>query len=217
MSPLTAVRAALRRRTQDATSPTADDVLTHNPSGATANDTADDVHDAVVPIDTATQDRVSRTHRIVGIILPVIALVLACGGGYLKWFEGSADTDARAAVESVRAASDNTIAILSYKADTAERDLGAASSRLTGEFKKSYLSLTQDVVIPGAKQDQIGSAATVPAAASISATENHAVVLLFVNQTITMGQTPPTDTASSVRVTLDNVDGHWLISGFDPI
>lgn len=59
--------------------------------------------------------------------------------------------------------------------------------------------------------------ATVPAAASVSATGEHAIVLLFVNQTIIVSQDPPTSTASSVRVTLDKVDGRWLISRFDPV
>ena len=36
---------------------------------------------------------------------------------------------------------------------------------------------------------------------------------MFVNQTITVGNDPPTDTASSVRVTLDKIGGRWLISG----
>jgi Mce-associated membrane protein len=57
----------------------------------------------------------------------------------------------------------------------------------------------------------------VPAAASVSATPNHAVVLLFVNQTAVVDKSPPADSVSSVRVTLDKVDGRWLISGFDPV
>jgi Mce-associated membrane protein len=59
------------------------------------------------------------------------------------------------------------------------------------------------------------SVATVPTAASVS--ENHAVVLLFVNQTVNMGNIAPTHTASSVRVPLDKIGGRWLISGFDPV
>jgi Mce-associated membrane protein len=43
------------------------------------------------------------------------------------------------------------------------------------------------------------------------------VVLLFVNQTVNMGSNAPTNTDSSVRVTLDKIGGRWLISGFDPV
>jgi Mce-associated membrane protein len=42
------------------------------------------------------------------------------------------------------------------------------------------------------------------------------VVLVFVNQTVVVGSSAPTDTASSVRVTLDRVDDKWLISAVDP-
>jgi Mce-associated membrane protein len=98
-----------------------------------------------------------------------------------------------------------------------DRDLGAAGDRLTGDFKDSYTSLTHDVVIPGSKQKHISAVATVPAAASVSASENHAVVLVFVNQTVIVGDDAPTSTASSVRVTLDKIGGRWLVSRFDPV
>ena len=88
---------------------------------------------------------------------------------------------------------------------------------MTGAFRDSYSSLVHDVVIPGAKQKQITAKATVPAVASVSANEKHAVVLVFVNQTINVGNDRPSDTASSVRVTLDKIGGRWLISQFDPI
>jgi Mce-associated membrane protein len=107
--------------------------------------------------------------------------------------------------------------MLSYKPDSVDKDLTTARDRLNGTFRDSYTQLIHDVVIPGAKQKQILAKATVPAAASVSANEKHAVVLVFVNQTITVGNDPPTDTASSVRVTLDKVGGHWLISQFDPV
>ena len=51
----------------------------------------------------------------------------------------------------------------------------------------------------------------------MSVTANHAVVLLFVNQTVIMGNDIPTNTASSVRVTLDKIHDRWLISAFDPV
>jgi Mce-associated membrane protein len=146
-----------------------------------------------------------------------LALLLASAVGFLKWHDASARDAQAARTESVHAATDGTIALLSYRADTVQKDLDAARGRLTGTFLNAYTSLTHDVVIPGSKQKQISAVATVPAATSTSATANHAVVLLFVNQTIIVGQDAPTNSASSVRVTLDKVGGHWLICGFDPI
>jgi Mce-associated membrane protein len=150
-------------------------------------------------------------------VLPGLALLLALVAGYLKWQEGAAREAHTARAQSVQVARDATAALLSYRPDTVERDLGAAEDRLTGDFRNSYASLIHDVVIPGAKQKQISAVATIPAAASVSATENHAVVLVFVNQTVTIGAEAPAATASAVRVTLDKTAGRWLISAFDPV
>lgn len=103
---------------------------------------------------------------------------------------------------------------VSYQPDTVEKDL-EARDRLTGTFWESYTRLIHDVVVPGAKQKHISAVATVPAATSVSAYPNHAAAVVFVNQTAAVGTDPPTDTASSVWITLDKIDGHWLISGFD--
>jgi len=150
-------------------------------------------------------------------VLPAIALLLALGAGYLKWMDNTVRNDESARDESLRAAKDSTIALLSYKPDTVEQQLHAARDLLTGDFRDSYTSLTNDVVIPGAKQKQISAVVTVPAAASVSANPRHAVVLVFVNQTVTVGQDAPTDTASSVRITMDKIGDRWLISKFDPV
>lgn len=160
---------------------------------------------------------VQWTRVVAYALLPALVLVLALGAGYLKWQDNSIRNSQVAAATSVQAARDTTIALLSYAPDTVEEQLGAARDLLTGEFRDSYTSLTNDVVIPGAKEQQISAVASVPAAASVSATPNEAVVLVFVNQTVIVGQDAPTDTASSVRVTLEKVDDRWLISGFDPV
>ena len=150
-------------------------------------------------------------------VLPCLALLLAAAGGYLKWQSSSIRASQVSSIDSVSAAKDGTIAMLSYQPDTVEKDLGAARDRMTGTFKESYTRLTHDMVIPGAKQRHISAVATVPAAASVSATADHAVALVFVNQTVVVGSDAPSATASSVRVTLDKVGDRWLISGFDPV
>jgi hypothetical protein len=68
---------------------------------------------------------------------------------------------------------------------------------------------------PRAHQRQTGN--HVPAAASVSATGKHSAVMVFVDQTTTIGNDAPTQSTSSVRVSLDKVDGRWLISQFDPV
>ena len=160
-------------------------------------------------------------------VLPALALLLALAAGYARWQYTSSDYSAlppaaseqhpSPAMESMNAARDSTIKMLSYKPDTVGEQLNAARDLLTGDFRDSYTTLINDVVIPGAQQKQISAVASVPAVASVSADPKHAVVLVFVNQTVVVGQDLPSDTASSVRVTLDKVDGRWLISEFEPV
>ncbi|MEE3062432.1 MAG: hypothetical protein VYA67_00500 [Actinomycetota bacterium] len=191
-----------------------------DPSATAAEDT-DDAHDSDddLAADAAdAHDGRLRFSRLAAYgVLPAIAVLMVIAAGLLKWHDFSARDSQSAGAEAVHAASDATIALLSYKPATVEKDLEAARAGLTGTFLDSYTSLTRDVVIPGAKQKQISAVATVPAAAAVSATENHAVAMLFVNQTVIIGQDAPTETASSVRVTLDRVAGRWLISQFEPI
>jgi len=150
-------------------------------------------------------------------LLPALAFVLAIGAGVLRFMDsGVRDSDA-ARDTSMQAAKDSTVALLSYKPDTVEQQLTAARDRLIGQFRDQYTDLTNNVVIPGAKEKQISAVASIPAAASVSADPGEAVVLLFVNQTVTVGNGVPTDTASSVRITLNKVGERWLISKFEPV
>lgn len=155
--------------------------------------------------------------RLLVAALPALVLILALGVGYLKWLDGKERESRIAAEQSVKAASESTIAILSYKPETVDQDLRAAADRLTADFRQQYTQLVTDVVAPGAKQQHITAVATVPAAASVIATGKQAVVLVFVDQITTIGNDPPTQSTSSVRVTLDKIDGKWLISQFDPV
>jgi Mce-associated membrane protein len=51
----------------------------------------------------------------------------------------------------------------------------------------------------------------------MSASPSHAVVLVFVNQTVIVGKDAPSSTTSAVKVTLDKSDNRWLISDFTPV
>lgn len=150
-------------------------------------------------------------------IVPGLALVLGLGAGYLRWSAESSDDLAAARTESVQAAREDAVALLSYRSGSVDQDLAAARERLTGEFKDAYAELTRQVVIPGAKEKHISSVAKATAAASVSVTTSHAVALVFVDQTVTIGDGAPTDTKPVVRMTLDKVNGRWLVSRFDPV
>lgn len=168
--------------------------------------------------DPATASRRINWSRVLVFgLLPGLALVLAITAGLLKWQESSTRDAGIARLESVRIAKDSIIGLLTYRPETVEEDLAAAEDGLTGRFRDTYSQLSHDVLIPDAKHKNISAIASVPAAASVSATPNHAVVLLFVDQLLAVGASEPVDTASSFRVSLDKMDGRWLISNLEPI
>jgi Mce-associated membrane protein len=150
-------------------------------------------------------------------VIPALALILALAAGGLKFVDNSASDDVNARIESVQVAKDSTVTLLSYQPDKVQQQLTDAQALLTGSFRDEYTKLINNVVIPGAQQKQISAVATVPRAASVSADQKKAVVLVFVNQTVVVGGDAPSATASSVRVELEKVDGKWLISKFEPV
>ncbi len=120
--------------------------------------------------------------------------------------------------DAAEAARDSIVAILSYQPATAGQSMEAAAhDRLTGPFLEDYRQLIKTVVVPEAVGKRITATATVPAAAVVSADAHRAVVLAYIDQTMAVGSAAPAQTNSAMRVTMDNIDGRWLISGFDPI
>ncbi|WP_431235421.1 hypothetical protein ACQ856_13650 [Mycolicibacterium psychrotolerans] len=196
------------------------EVIEEDAPAAESTDTdtdTDGAAEATAATEAAPAKRFSVAGAVAFGVLPIVALLLAAAAGYLRYEDSSRRDADTARTESVQAAKDSTVALLSYKPESVEKDLGAARDRLTGSFLDAYTQLINTVVIPGAKEKKISALAAVPAAASVSAKPDHAVVLLFVDQTVVVGADAPTNTASSVRVTLEKVKDRWLISGFDPI
>ena len=148
-------------------------------------------------------------------LLPGLVLLLAMAAGLLKWKDSSIRNIDLARSQSVSAARDSAVAVLSFRSDTVDRDVAAARERLTGGFLDTYTQRTQRELIPNARERHVVATASAPLAASESVTQNHGVVLLFVTQTVRIGDAPPVDIGSSVRVTLDKIGDRWLISDFD--
>lgn len=153
---------------------------------------------------------------VLGLIM-VASLVLL---GALYWFSYRPDraTDAAAAKAAIAAASEGTVAVLSYSPDTLDRDFSSAKSHLTGDFLNYYSQFTQAIVAPAAKQKSVKTTAVVLRAAMADLRPDSADVLLFVNQSTQSKDRPePTFTNSSVSVKLTKANGKWLISSFNPV
>jgi Mce-associated membrane protein len=150
-------------------------------------------------------------------LLVVVSLVLLAGLFYF-WYRPDQATDAAAAKAAISAASDGTVAILSYSPETLDNDFSSAKSHLTGDFLSYYDQFTRQIVAPAAKLKSVKTSAVVLRAALSELHPDSAVVLLFVNQSTQSADKPePTLTSSSVTVTLKKADGKWLISLFSPV
>lgn len=120
--------------------------------------------------------------------------------------------------DAIKAASDGTVALLSYAPDTLEHDFVTAKAHLTGDFLAYYDRFTHQIVTPAAKEHHVQTTAGVARAALSELHPNSAVVLIFIDQTtMSKDKAEPVSAASAVRVGLTKVDGRWLISSFDPV
>ncbi len=158
--------------------------------------------------------------RFLGISLTLLVVASAALAGSLLYFQYRPDraTDAAAARAATAAASEGTVAILSYSPDTLDRDFSSAKSHLTGDFLSYYTKFTEQIVAPAAKQKSVKTNAVVVRAAVSELHPTSAVVLVFVNQsTLSADRPEPTLTSSSVLVSLTKAGDKWLISSFTPI
>jgi Mce-associated membrane protein len=150
--------------------------------------------------------------------LLVVVSVAFCASLFYFSYLPDRDVDTAAAKSAVSAASEGTIAILSYSPDTLDHDFSSARSHLTGDFLSYYDQFTQQIVAPAARQKAVKTSAVVLRAAVSELRPESAVVLLFVNQSTQSADRPePSLTSSSVVVKLTKAYGKWLISSFNPV
>jgi Mce-associated membrane protein len=157
-------------------------------------------------------------------LVPIVLVVLLLGSAglaswaYLVQLRPDQQTNDAVATATIKAASEGTVALLSYSPETLDKDFAAAKGHLTGDFLSYYTQFTQDIVSPAAKQKQVKTSAAVVKAAVSELTPDSAVVLVFLNQTTTSKDNPDGSfSGSAVKVGLTKVNGTWLISKFDPV
>jgi Mce-associated membrane protein len=164
--------------------------------------------------------RMLRNVKVVPVIL--VLLLLISGGAatwlYLKQYRPNQQTNPDVARAVVSAASDGTVALLSYSPESLDKDFATAKSHLTGDFLSYYNQFTEQIVAPAAKQKSLKTTAHVMGAAVSELHPDSAVVLVYVDQSTTSKDKPdPSMAASSVLVSLTRVNSDWLITKFDPV
>lgn len=152
-----------------------------------------------------------------------LTVALAAAAGAAAWmfffvYQPDKATNDAAGQSAIKAASEGTVALLSYSPDSLDQDFAAAKSKLTGSFLSYYTQFTEQIVTPAAKQKSVKTQASVVRAAVSEIRPDTAVVLVFINQTTESKDRPDASFINSaVRVTMQKINGGWLISSFDPV
>ncbi|WP_448494264.1 twin-arginine translocation pathway signal [Mycolicibacterium boenickei] len=201
----------------------------------TDTETAAEVEDTAADVDEADEDRpaaepaapeaasgwrqkLTRLWFPLALVVALIASAALAGWLYFAQYRVDQQTGEAASATVLKAASDGTVALLSYAPDSLDRDFSAAKSHLTGDFLSYYTQFTQEIVAPAAKQKAVKTSAAVGRAAVVEIHPESAVVLVFVNQATTSQENPNGSfAASAVKVGMKKIDDNWLISSFDPV
>lgn len=161
--------------------------------------------------------------RRLTLVLAVLVLLAGAGVG-AAWWRADHDSvsagpsgslvgdDAR--TEVLVSAADLTQRTLSYDYKTLANDMEVARARMTPTFLKEY-NATMAQVRDNTVKNKIVLQAVAVSSAIIKATVHKATVLVFVNQTTTVGTGKSQDqqlTRNSLVVTLTRGDGDWSMS-----
>lgn len=151
-----------------------------------------------------------RVSRPVVLIAAAVLLVAAVAVlGVRGWMQHGAD---RARTEGLAAAVALVPAVLGVDHRKLAEQTAAAQAASTGEFAREYRELVERDLVPHAAEQQFVTTVEVRDAAVVSAEPDRLVALLFLSQSTTSTELPAQRLdSSSVRVTLDEVDGRWLV------
>jgi Mce-associated membrane protein len=171
-----------------------------------------------LPAPPAAADAPRRRSRVavpalaVVVVLAVVAAATVALAGLVAARVSSANAVDGTRGDVVGAATSGVATVLSYDYRHLDTDFARARGLLTPKFRKQYDDTTAKGVRPLAAKYKAISSADVSAAGVVEAGRDRAVVLVFVNQTVTNSQlTAPRLDRSRIKVSLVRSQGRWLI------
>ncbi|MFV8050130.1 hypothetical protein [Mycobacterium sp. 48b] len=188
-----------------------DEAATDEPEATAADEVDETPEEPAEPEPSRARSRVSLP-----VVLAAVALVLALTSAVFRWLIVSQDESATARDEAVQAAKEITAQMLSYETETVDQQLTAARDRMTGEFRGTYTAMINEV-IPAAHAQQIAAVAEVLRAGTVRVKPDSAELVLFVNQSVQVGNHMPQKTPSVARATMVKVGDRWLMSEYEPV
>jgi Mce-associated membrane protein len=148
--------------------------------------------------------------------LAVLTLLVA-GGAAVVAATIPSDRSVDQASTSARSAAERAIVpILSYDAANLDDSKTEAEGYLTGSYRKEYDKLFDGVIAANAPATGTVVDARVVSSGVVRADKDRVQVFLLVDQTRTnKAEKEPVVYKNWVTVTMEKVDGDWLVSGLD--
>lgn len=163
--------------------------------------------------------RAGRVPAGARIAIVAVLAVLVAGSGVASGLLATKASDDKASQQerdaATAAAKTEIQQILTYNYKTLSTDLARASADTTGQFSGEFSVMAGQMIGPQAKQQQTVTKAVVPVAAPVDSSGNQVTVLVFVDQSTTnKQQAKPQVNGSQLRVTMQKVNGRWLVAQF---
>ena len=150
------------------------------------------------------------------VALAVAVLVVAGAATYVYIAEPSdrAVEDATSAAQST--AERAVVPILSYDAKNLDESRASAEQYLTGDYRKEYDQLFDGIIKQNAPSTGTVLKAELVRSSIVRANDDRVQVFALVNQTRTNNrEKTPTVYKNWVTITMEKVDGDWLVAGMD--
>ncbi|MER5674732.1 hypothetical protein [Pseudonocardia alni] len=145
------------------------------------------------------------TTTVVSVLLLVAAAVL-----YAAVVRPAQQTE-QARVDGLAAARTGVEQVLSYQPASKDADVARARGLVTGDFGRQFDSVLDSVVRPALDRG-VGTRTVVTRAGVVSADADRVTALLYFTQEAARTGEPPRTTAGRAEVTVQRVDGRWLVS-----
>lgn len=162
-----------------------------------------------------TARRKPRPRPVVAALSGVLVLTMAAAGWLGLQVRSDNDReDARRAV--VAAANGYAVDLTTYNFSRLEADFQKVLDNSTGTFRSEYTAASASLRELIAKFKATATGKVLDSAVVLSSDEDRAIVLLFVDQTVSNSNSrEPRVDRSRMKMGLEKRDGRWLISALD--
>ncbi|MGB6207585.1 Mce protein [Mycobacterium sp.] len=176
-----------------------------------ASAAVDDENDHDKPVQDLRAKR-ARATRLRGLAAAALVIVLACAGyeGWLLFQRQQADA---ASQQALAVAEKYVVMLTSVDSDTLDKHVADVLDGSAGEFNDNYARIAGGQHGRHVVNDKVKTHGKVVESAVKSATTNKVQVLLMVDQSVSSLASPePQIDRSRIKMTVQKIDGRWLVS-----